>query len=119
MTAAKWDAVGDEVVAAVLEKLKPALKKASEDIYENLLYTTQDYLIDNVRWNIRSEIDGAERQAQYDRQKTAAIVECLKTVREYVDDVAKGHLTSEKSDLKNLARDDIKVIDAAIEAARR
>lgn len=64
-----WDDVGDEVVAAILEKLKPALKKASETIYEDLLYTAQDYLIDNVRWNIRSAIDAAERQALHDRQQ--------------------------------------------------
>lgn len=64
-----WDDVGDEVVAAILEKLKPALKKASETIYEDLLYTAQDYLIDNVRWNIRSEIESNKRQALGDRQQ--------------------------------------------------
>lgn len=64
----EWDDVADEVVAAILEKLKPVLQKASESIYEDLLYTAQDYLIDNVRWNIRSTIDAADRQAFEDRR---------------------------------------------------
>lgn len=113
-----WEIVGDEVVAAIIEKLKPALKKASEEIYENLLYTAQDYLIDNVRWNIRSAIDAAERQARNDRVLARETAETLKTVREYVDDVASGVLISAKGgDLKSLAKDDIKLIDEAIRKA--
>lgn len=115
----QWDAVGDEVVAAILEKLKPALRKASETIYENLLYAAQDYLIDNVRWNIRAQIDAANRQALHDRQKLTALIEYLKGVREYVDDVAAGKLISKAgTDFKALARDDIKAIDKAIHEAR-
>lgn len=113
-----WEIVGDEVVAAILEKLKPALRKASEAIYEDLLYTAQDYLIDNVRWNIRSQIDAAERQAQNDRIRARETAEVLRTVREYVDDVTTGGLVSANGvDLKNLAKDDIKIIDAAIQRA--
>lgn len=85
----QWDSVGDEVVATILEKLKPALKKASESIYEDLFYTVQDYLIDNVRWNIRSTIDAAERQAQNDhvrleaeREKVAALVATMRQMKE-------------------------------------
>jgi hypothetical protein len=119
-TRQEWEDVGDEVVAAILEKLKPALKKASETIYEDLLYTAQDYLIDNVRWNIRSAIDAAKRQARHDREKVSAIVVQMETVRSYVDDVARGYLIANTGvDLRQTARDDIKVIDAAIEAARR
>lgn len=119
MTGENWESVGDEVAAAILEKLKPALRKASETIYEDLLYTAQDYLIDNVRWNIRAEIDTAKRQALHDRQKLTALIEYLKGVREYVDDVAAGRLISKAgTDLKALARDDIKAIDKAIHEAR-
>lgn len=81
----EWDEVADEVVAAILERLKPVLKKASESIYDDLLYTAQDYLIDNVRWNIRSTIDAANRQAYADRLKAKeqgeTITELLMTLQ--------------------------------------
>lgn len=36
---------------------EPFCRKAAEDIYEQLLNCTQDYLRDNAEWNIGVEID--------------------------------------------------------------
>jgi len=54
----------DTVAAAIrptldqfVSKAEPFCRKVAEEIYEQLLYTTQDYLRDNAEWNIGAEID--------------------------------------------------------------
>jgi hypothetical protein len=62
-----WEDVADDVTGAIEKAVQPLLKKATDAIYAGLLDTTQDYLRDNLAFNIASRIDGAERQAYSDR----------------------------------------------------
>ena len=64
-----WSAEADAMVAAMMPRIETALKKASESIYEDVLYTAEEYLKDNVRYNVKSTIDAANRQAQHDRTR--------------------------------------------------
>lgn len=66
-----WEDVADDVTGAIEKAVQPLLKKAVDDIYGGLLDATQDYLRDNVAFNIASRIDVAERQALSDRQELA------------------------------------------------
>lgn len=62
-----WEDVADDVVTAIEKAVQPLIKQASADIYAGLLDTTQDYLRDNLAFNIAERISAAERQASADR----------------------------------------------------
>lgn len=66
-----WEAGADALVVALMPKLQKALTTAAERLYEEVLDTAEDYLKDNVRYNVQSAIDGANRQAQSDRLRLA------------------------------------------------
>ena len=61
----------------------PAIQRATDDIYERLLYSVQDYLRDNAEWNLGAEIDRcrkieAENRDLRERQwKLLATLECM------------------------------------------
>lgn len=63
-----WEDVADDVTGAIEKAVQPLLKKAVDDIYGGLLDATQDYLKDNLAFNIASRISTAEREAAQDRQ---------------------------------------------------
>lgn len=50
-----------ELIRPTLDKFvsqaEPFLAKVSEELYEHLLYTVQDYLRENAEWNIGQEIE--------------------------------------------------------------
>ena len=54
-------------MTAIEKAVQPLIKQASADIYAGLLDTTQDYLRDNLAFNIAERISAAERQASADR----------------------------------------------------
>ena len=58
-----WEDVADDVTGAIEKAVQPLLKKAVDDIYSGLLDATQDYLKDNLAFNIASRIGTAEREA--------------------------------------------------------
>lgn len=64
-----WEDVADDVVTAIEKAVQPLIKQASADIYAGLLDTTQDYLRDNLAFNIASRIGTAEREAAHDRER--------------------------------------------------
>lgn len=66
-----WEATATAALEAVKAALEPHLKRASESLYEDLLYTVQDYLLDNVIYNVRQQIAAADRQANLDRRRAA------------------------------------------------
>lgn len=68
-----WEDVADDVTGAIEKAVQPLLKKAVDDIYAGLLDTTQDYLRDNLAFNIAERINAAERQADYDRRRFDAL----------------------------------------------
>lgn len=89
-----WSAVEAEVLAKLQPVVERQAKEVSERIYESLLTTTQDYLAENLRWNIASRLEAAERgrRAEWERATNAngrvyglctALKEAAKTFREY------------------------------------
>lgn len=70
-----WEDVASDVTDAIEKAVQPLLKKAVDDIYGGLLDATQDYLKDNLAFNIASRIDTAEREAAQDRQRLRALVD--------------------------------------------
>lgn len=51
---------------------EPALRKVTDDLYDRLLTSVQDYLIDNAQWNIREQIEVHKRAAYSTGQKLVA-----------------------------------------------
>jgi hypothetical protein len=66
-----WEDVADDVTGAIEQAVQPLLKKAVDDIYAGLLDATQDYLKDNLAFNIASRISTAEREASDARRHNA------------------------------------------------
>lgn len=85
MEATDWKPQAEAACDAVAEAIAPRLKTAADDLYADLLCVVQDYLKENVLHNVRSEVEAANRQALYDRQRAikaeanvTALVEALK-----------------------------------------
>ena len=100
-----WEDVADDVTGAIEKAVQPLLKKAVDDIYGGLLDATQDYLKDNLAFNIASRIDAAEREAAAARQQcsemSSAMDELLAAVIQYRDDLR--HAIDEDSRQRRLA----------------
>lgn len=81
-TAVEWDSVEAEVLAALAPVIERQAKAATDRIYDDLLTTTQDYLAENLRWNIASRLGAAERgrRAEWERAEAAE-----KRAREFED----------------------------------
>lgn len=80
-----WEDVSADVCGAIQAAVQPLLKKAVDDIYGGLLDTTQDYLTENLAFNIASRIDTAEREARRDRELCVALVEALEKIAGMTD----------------------------------
>lgn len=67
----EWETVAEEALGVMKAAADVAAKKAADEIYERLLCSTQDYLEENLRFNIASTLDTAERErkAAQDRVK--------------------------------------------------
>ena len=68
-----WEDVADDVTGAIEKAVQPLIKQATDSIYAGLLDATQDYLRDNLAFNIAERINAAERQADYDRRRFAEL----------------------------------------------
>lgn len=68
-----WEDIAEDVTGAIEKAVQPLLKKAVDDIYAGLLDTTQDYLTENLAFNIASRIDCAEREAATARARIAQL----------------------------------------------
>lgn len=66
------------------------LRSAGDDLYERLMYSVQEYLVDNVAHNLRSDLDSAKRQALHDRQRAMAadalVAELVAPLKRLADD---------------------------------
>lgn len=74
-------------------------RKSADDLYGCLLETTQDYLIDNARFNIGERIASAERQARHDREawgKAEARARVLLEVLVLILPLAKGYASANR-----------------------
>jgi hypothetical protein len=68
---AAWEGHAEAAIKAVEAAIAPRLKRAAESVYDDLLYTVQDYLLENVLYNVKANIAAADRQALYDRTRAA------------------------------------------------
>ncbi len=111
-----WEDVADDVVTAIEKAVQPLIKQASADIYAGLLDTTQDYLRDNLAFNIAERISAAERQASADRIEAdrlrgvnATLLEALIQAAEEIEDLRKyannhgGMIDNERCDYARAA----------------
>jgi hypothetical protein len=64
-----WDVVADVATSVARIAVEKLARKAADDFYEHLLHSVQDYFCDNIKFNIGSRLDAAERErrAQWDR----------------------------------------------------
>lgn len=65
MASIDWSVVSGEVTADVERNLQPVIRRVSDELYERLLTTTQDYLTDNLEFNIGETIAAAHRETQH------------------------------------------------------
>ena len=87
-----WEDVADDVTGAIEKAVQPLLKKAVDDIYSGLLDATQDYLKDNLAFNIASRIDCAEREASTARQRCAELTAAIEDIAtSYLGDQPASH----------------------------
>lgn len=126
-----WEDVADDVTGAIEKAVQPLLKKAVDDIYSGLLDATQDYLKDNLAFNIASRIDCAEREARDARQENARLREALTKAQDELNSlwsyegknlqVYGWHLNGEPEPFDNFLTDNDcgarEAIDAVIGAA--
>ncbi|WP_324695446.1 hypothetical protein [Novosphingobium sp. RL4] len=76
-----WEDVAADVTSAIEVAVQPLLKKAVDDLYCGLLDATQDYLTENLAFNIASRIDTAEREAANARRLVAEMADALEDAR--------------------------------------
>jgi hypothetical protein len=84
-----WEDVADDVTGAIEKAVQPLLKKAVDDIYGGLLDATQDYLKDNLAFNIASRIGAAEREAATARRNLAIAIDIAEQAIGLVEDAEK------------------------------
>jgi hypothetical protein len=80
-----WDTVAAEVTTTVATSMEPTVRKVADDLYDHLMTTVQDYLADNVAFNIAASLNAASRgrRAEWERAEkaekvNAALLEALK-----------------------------------------
>lgn len=63
----------DAALAEIAVDLLPVVKRVSDDIYDRILYQVQEYIIDNAAFNIRSQLDCAERERRVQWERAEAV----------------------------------------------
>jgi hypothetical protein len=72
-----WGDAADAITKAIKNKIGTLAREHAEIVYDELLTATQDYLSDNTRFNLRSELDAARRQAEVSRQTASELAGAL------------------------------------------
>ncbi len=62
---------------AIEQRIEPIARKTAERIYEDLLATLQDHLVQNAEFNIGETIDSARRTARLERERAEALLSRL------------------------------------------
>jgi len=57
----------------MIKRAPDAIRKASEALYEQMLYDVQDYLRDNVEFNLSSDLAMAKKRAEVAETKSARL----------------------------------------------
>jgi hypothetical protein len=82
-----WEDVADDVTGAIEKAVQPLLKKAVDEVYSGLLEATQDYLKDNLAFNIASRISAAEREAAIARESNRALIDAIQSLQGAITDL--------------------------------
>lgn len=53
----RWEGAVDPVCEAVQKRVEPIVRKAADSLYEDIMASVQDYLRDNVNYNLNSELE--------------------------------------------------------------
>ncbi len=72
-TLTPWQEAADLVCAAVEAASQKTIKRATDDLYEKLLTETQNYLRENVEFNLSFELGRARRDAAVERATSMAL----------------------------------------------
>lgn len=84
--------IASEAAACIDAKLfEPMIRQAAETLYESLMDTVQDYLIDNARWNIRERLQTADRQVRHQFNRVVQIEDRLRRVDNGICEIASRH----------------------------
>lgn len=70
-----WEPAAEAMCAEVIKRAEVTCRKATDELYEGLLYSVQDYLRENVTLNLSGEL---ERAHGYERDARTALVEIAK-----------------------------------------
>lgn len=72
---APWGPAAEEICAEIVKRAEVTCLKATDELYEGLLYSVQGYLRENVMLNLSGEL---ERAYKYERDARAALFEIAK-----------------------------------------
>lgn len=82
-----WEQFAEEATAQLVAVMEPVARRAADDIYERLMETAQDYLAENISFNLASRLQTAEREAATQRmaayaasQQIGALVPALERI---------------------------------------
>lgn len=62
-TQGQWESAAERICLAMVKRAPDHLRRASEALYEQMLYDVQDYLRENVEFNLSSELAMAKSRA--------------------------------------------------------
>lgn len=77
----KWADVAEDVLEAVKAKMAEHARDAADKYYEGLLYCVQDYLSDNVRFNLASTLRSNNEELRRYRAERPRLVEGLRAAQ--------------------------------------
>ena len=72
-----WEPAAEAICAAMVKRAPDAIRRASEALYEQMLYDVQDYLRENVEFNLSSELASAKHRAKCAEAESAVLRSAL------------------------------------------
>lgn len=76
-----WEAGAEAVCAAMLARAPKAVRRLSEDLYEGLMNDVQDWLRENVSYNLASELHRRECEIELLKSQRADLLAVVKAFR--------------------------------------
>jgi hypothetical protein len=76
-----WSTAADEICSATAQAAPKMLRRVADDLYEGLLHDVQDYLRENVAFNLSSELARAQRETAEARDALRSVAEALGSFR--------------------------------------
>lgn len=93
-----WEVGAERICEAMLARAPIAIRRAAENLYEALVFDVQDYLRENVHYNLSAELAMAKRDEASAKAERDALIEEVKRLREVVKPFVAPHWTDEAPD---------------------